>query len=144
MQILSKGLPSEAGTTGTGAVLGTAGSTVSGLLAVRFSNAQYPSGDGMSAIWMGAHHAPYGAWQAATVALPKAGAELTGSQRDYSAALLWEMKCWGCGFEAYNRRHVASSTPVGIGPLVLYHLPPLTAAANSLGVRIRLFGAGDP
>lgn len=60
-----------------------------------------------------------------------------------SAALHGEMTFCGRGFEAYNARHVAPSTPSGVRPLVLCCLPRVAPAADSLGIAIRLFGAGD-
>jgi hypothetical protein len=61
-----------------------------------------------------------------------------------SAVLLWEMAFCGGECETHNGRHVSSSTPGGIGPLVLCHLPPLSPAGNSFAMGIRLFGASDP
>jgi len=49
-----------------------AGTPVSEIITVGFSHARYHSGNRTSSIGMGARHAPYGTWHAATVALSKA------------------------------------------------------------------------
>jgi hypothetical protein len=48
------------------------------------------------------------------------------------------MTCCGHGFEKYTERHVSTSAPGGIEPLVLYHVPLLTLAWDPGGLRIRL------